>query len=355
MKNLCIIFLILSSFSCSSVPKNSAPDWIYNVHSVFSEEEYLATDLPGTGNSAENARTDAVGKLSQYINSQITSEITSEFSENQKIQNGKIKEQNNSSMISSYINIKSETNLYALETTSPYYDKNQKKWFVCAYINKDKAFAQIKNELDNSRTLFFNAYEKAGIGNDFIERLHLYKIADEYGQEYAQKYAYGLLFTEKVKQEYGNDMNIVFGIPSEVQNLKSKFPIFIKVKNDNKNAILSSVAKVLQDKDFYVVDFESSSSYVANVNVNFQIKEEKDVDENENNLILYSVVPEMPGIITFSLSNQQNQDKYSCSFQIEVEKKASYIKENVLNAVYTETAEKFKTELSKNLTEQFGA
>lgn len=341
--------------SCASAPKEKAPQWVYDVHSVFPENEYLTTDFPGSGKSSDDAKTNAVEKLSQYISSQISSELISELSESQKLSDGKLKEQTSFAAISSYTDIKSETNLYALETTSPYYDKRQKLWYVCAYIEKDKAFVKIQNELNITKKLFYDAYEKAADEKFFIQKLQFYKTAAEYGQKFAEQFEFGLLFTEKVKQEYANDMNTVLGIPSEIQNLKSKFPVFLKVKNDNKNVILSSVAKILQDKDFYVIDFESSSSYVANVSVNLQIKEEKDADENGKKLILYSVVPEMPEIITFSLSNRQNQDKYSCSFQIKIEKKASYIQENVLNAAYTETAEKLKTELSKNLSEQLGA
>lgn len=102
------------------------PEWYPSPRAVYPVEKYLITEVPGSGNSAEAAKTAAVNALAGYVSTQVESALQTAYSAQQTSENGRAVSSKETIDVSRNINVGVAAKLYALKTTDAYYDKRTK-------------------------------------------------------------------------------------------------------------------------------------------------------------------------------------------------------------------------------------
>ena len=129
---LALSIFAISSFefmSCVSNPSATAvpPDWLANYRVVYPASEYIAQR--GSGVSKESAQNDAISKLARYVKTSVSSNMSSFV---QTVTNGTSVEETFKDIDETTVS--SQAELFALETTIPYYNASDKTWYCVAYI-----------------------------------------------------------------------------------------------------------------------------------------------------------------------------------------------------------------------------
>ena len=130
-----MLFILSSVFCFPSVPK-----WIINLEKEFPSEKYIRA--VGEGSSEILAKKSAVAELSSSFSQKITAET---YAHSYKSQKDSVYNSNFS--IEQAITVSTSSDLFIVRYTDVYYDKKEKKYSVCAYINKLEAFDIISQKI----------------------------------------------------------------------------------------------------------------------------------------------------------------------------------------------------------------
>lgn len=327
---LCVAF---SSFAFAKPKKMNKPDWYPAPRAVYSLAEYLVTEVPGSGNSEEQAKNAAVHSLASYVSTQVESKLQTQFTSEQQEENGRLTQNKQTTNVSKDITATTNVKLYALETTDAYYDKATKTWYVCAFINREKAFEMIKSEIDICLNSFYGFYNKAKIEKDVFSSIRQYEMASREGKEFLKKASYASLFNEKqVNETYKNDKKTASEVESVIKNLKVSNPLSVTVQNDTNNAIFAAVSSVFKDLGWSVSD-KPKNPYLVTVTVDDGIVQENK-GENPNGggkMILYT---SSIGNASLSIKDAKNDSVlYTFSASRPQGKISAYTEQKVKNKV----------------------
>lgn len=142
------LLVALSVFSFGLFAKPQVmPDWVQNYRKVYPNSEYLAQR--GSGDSAEKAKTDAIGALSRYFQSSVNASLSTTLSS--VTTNDSIDEK---TVVVDEVNVQSQVEFFGLEYTEPFYVKSEKKWYCLVYMNRDEAWQQYKPQIDIKKNSF---------------------------------------------------------------------------------------------------------------------------------------------------------------------------------------------------------
>lgn len=297
MKKIILFSVIL--FLTSTLCYTAIPKWILDLEKVFPSEKFIRAI--GEGSSITLAKSFALSELSSFFEQTIQTKIyaTKKITQNNFV-------------IEEFSNIQQDflsstnTEIYQVEYSDIYFNKKNKRYYVCAYINKENLWnfilkkidsnilnsniilEEIKNQREPLRKVFY--YNE--INNCYVEFNKLYQIALCIYPNRCDK------FSEKIKM-----------INEEIISLKSlinKITIKLKTTGDKEKFIESKVLQLLSKNGFAI----SSQKGMYQLNV------EIDWNETEFNGV-YSSYPK----INFSVYKNSEIIK---SFEIIFEKCSAY-------------------------------
>lgn len=346
-----VLMIFLPHCLLSKGKKVPRPAWYPSPRAVYPVEKYLVTEVPGSGNSAEAAKTAAVNTLAGYVSTKVESALQTAYSAQQTSENGHIASKETTD-VSRNINVGVAAKLYALETTDAYYDKSSKLWYVCAFIDRAKAFAMIRSEIDAARDKAIGFTSKAAEASDMFEALRIYGAAKSAGKEFLQKAAYGALFDEKrVSAEYASDIRTVSEIDSVTAQLKASNPMYLTVTGGTGNAIFAAVSTSLQEAGF-IVSSKGGCPYNVTVAVdtNIDTADMGKAPESGEQLVLYSSAK---GEMSLVISANGGVAFYTFATESKGGKVSAYTKSRVENKVCAALAETIRKELSQDFERFF--
>ena len=323
--------VLLFSFlfiSCASTPRNnSVPAWLNDWRNVYSDTQYIAQR--GYGNSEETAKTDAVAQIARYFKTSVNANLKTSL---QSITDGE--NINETTSIVNDVNVMSQVELFAVETTDPFYFKKEKKWYCIAYIERDKAWEQYKPTVDNAKTEFYSMMKNAENESDSITKIFLYKKAEDRGNKLLEKLEYARILNSKKEEMYSGDRKTVSRIPSLSVCEKEKCTVFLDVRGDYGNIITACLSNTLSDYGLKIAKNQKDSLYIAGAII----------ENNTEGRDPFSVSPSL------DLKIQNKKGKTVYAVQIKTEKKTlAYTLENAQKKSFPVLAEEMKNKISSEL------
>ncbi len=271
-KILGTFFIISNTIFCTFAKSEPAPDWVLNWQSVYPDSEYVAQK--GIGKKAEQAKNDALANISFYFNSKVSAVRESNYNSLQNTtDNGKKIKVKEVSTLETTRNttVTSQTELYGVEYTEPYYNKKDKTWHCVAFILRKTIWDKNEPALRSARDTFKGFYDKSNESSDRFEKIRYLTMAREHGMDFIDKYSECQFFSEKLTgAAYGTDMQLLSSLSSLIQEQKNKCRVFIDVNKDSGKQVYSAVAQVLSENGFTVTKDRSSSTHTAKCFVNLE-------------------------------------------------------------------------------------
>ena len=314
----------------SPVSTQSYPVWLSSDGRInkdfFSEETYLSQ--LGSGQTAEESRTDAAGALARYFRTTVDSRLATSMvsvSENSNITET-VKIQND-------VSVTSQVELFSLEYTEPFYSKKEKKYWCVAYLKRADAWNSYVSQIESAESVFLNFYQKAVAEPEPFFKLQYYKNAWDEGTVFLEKLEYGLLVTREHEAKFADSREKVLTIPSAMEEERKNMTIEIRIQGDFNGIVENAVAQSFSEVGFSVG--KSFCNYIALVSVS-----PNTVGDNP-----LSVTPSVD--IILSGKNGDSFYSFSCSAE---EETISYTLDTARGKSYPVLAEKIKQSLVEDFT-----
>lgn len=319
MKKLYVLSIVMLCIHSSAFCFLSAPKWITNLNDVFPSEKYIRA--VGEGSSETLAKKVAVAELSTYFDQKVTSEI---FSKSFKSQKESVYSSNSS--IDQNITVSTNSELFAVQYTDVYYNKKEKKYSVCAYINKAEAFDIISQKLFSYEQIFFQKNELLKQENEDFRKILILKDSLENEDEINTLYDFLLSLNSKKAKKF-DDFKLSFNEAKNLlSELKRKTPVSISSSGDYSKQIKYLISEIL-----------TQNGFIISKNADYKIFSITSFDISEQNKII-SCRP------TISVEIEGSQEMVSSCFLVG-EKKSSPNKQTVIKMALSEAEKLLKEKL----------
>ena len=255
--------------ACGSAPKNMGPkipepEWISNKKGVYPDSEYLAQ--LGTGNSEDEAANNSIAQLASYFNTDVKSLVQGDtLIVNNKDDSTYVEKTIKSSVVTS-----TDLELFALETTQPYYLEREGKWYCCAYINRKDAWNQYEPLVRDQKNTFYSIFNLAADEKDPLEKIKISSKAQNNSELFLGcLYRASMFSKQKTDEAFGNDRKLIASIPGLIQKQKNACVMKIKVQGDFGNIVSSQINQIFSDLGFALTENESKAFYIIDGNISY--------------------------------------------------------------------------------------
>ena len=235
-----VIFLLASAFCFSDVPI-----WHINLIEEFPNNKYISYE--GNGKSETEAKQDALAGISAFFSSTIESKT---YANSSKSQNNS--EYNSKSFINRDITVSSYSELFAVYYTQSFYNKTDKNYYVCAYIDREEAFKIISQRLFSQEQNFLRKKELIKSENDDFRKILFLTDALSEENEIKKLYTYSQIVAPEKTVRFNNLINLVDEAKNELGLLKRKNPVSVFSSGDFSEEIKMIISGVLTEKGFVV-------------------------------------------------------------------------------------------------------
>lgn len=219
------------------------PAWLIHTGVYFPKDEYISA--LGTGDSIQASREDAISQLVLYFNSKITVSNTSSLS---------IREMNNfadkDQSASSEVSVFSEAELPTLSFTESYFHQQSGAWYVCAYIDKEKAteisISKVKTGIKNVESALRNLKKSSY----FLQFIGLSKALKDIATLQMAVGVLNVLNYSSAEEMHSKVSMLKSECEEKVQGLKEQMKFSIDIENDFDDTISIALQETLEDKGF---------------------------------------------------------------------------------------------------------
>lgn len=278
-KTFFLVICFLSCFSCFGKrfeKQERIPLWLSQetISEIFPEDLYLARC--GFGTDADEARLKADAELSNYFSSKVRSVIhaNEEYSNSQTSVSDKTETKKK---LIRDIEVSSETELFALSHTEPFFEKKSKRYAVCAYINREKAWAVIEPKITQCAKKIEEIIRDSEQEIEPFSKVLLLNSAVKKFKGFYELYFTTLMLVPKKAASFDS-------VITEIQNatvcrdkISRKIKIFINVHGDETNRVKTKMNEILSQQGFSVMETKKRKAldmeYFAIVDANTQIAE----------------------------------------------------------------------------------
>lgn len=330
------LFIIFAFFSCASTNKKSVkiPDWYIDLHSSFPEEKFIAK--MGEGKSEIESIASAKAELALYFNTNVNKLVESDiYMESQK-NSDKTEKTSSKREVSSKTTISTNLDFFALESTEAYYDKNEKKWFCVAYLDRQKSFDQYFPVVNDKRNLFYSIYNLES--SHPIERMQILQKAKIAGNDFVDDlYNLSMISKPLTEKNFSKDRLLVSNIAGEIEKAKLDCSFLLNVPVDSSKMIYSSLSEILKNLGFNVTNSESNCFYILNAVVDYNRQDEDD-------LIVMN-----PSLVIEIMYNGKTFYVYSADFDKKISYNLSKIEKNVCKEIKEKIELEFQNDFCKNV------
>lgn len=276
MRKINILIIIGFVFSASLFAV--VPEWAVDLDKVFPSENFIKAVCDGC--SVEEAKKKALVEISQYFNQQISTYVTAESEVSNK--NASYSE---NSVLKQRVEILSEIELSFIQFTSAYYDKRNKKYFICGYIDKNIAWNYIIQKLSDIEILFLNCVSKFECERELlIKFLELYK-AEYQMNEYVKTYKIALCIFSERCSEYADFIKQAREKIFLLSKIKNEISVQVNVKNDKNNKIRQAVIEKVSKYGISTVNY--NGLYLIDIEINWNDLINNEIYSSEPNVFIY--------------------------------------------------------------------
>ncbi len=237
--------LVLSAFAFAK-KASKIPAWVLDLQGEFPPKLYIAQ--VARAGKAKVAQSAAVEEISRYISTQVESNLETSLSifsdENSTIKNESIKHT---------AQIVSNTKLFALRTTSPYYDKKSKEWICVAYIKRDEAWTAYKPTVEQAKSEFYEFLNKAK-NSPPLESLVFFEGAAKKGSEFLEALELAAILSPKEQVAYSEDRAAVAKVPVLAKQARRACTVRLCVVGDYEDAVKKALLKAFKDLGLTVTE-----------------------------------------------------------------------------------------------------
>lgn len=260
---LSFIFAFLSFLlvSCASTSVSGLmPAWMTDYRSVYPDTEYIVQR--GRADTEETAKTEAVAQIARYFQTSVSANLKTSI---QSVTSGENVSETTS--IVNDVDVMSQVDLFAVETTDPYYFNKENRWYCVAYIEREKAWNQYKPTVENAKDEFYAMKKNAESEIDPFTKCVLYGKAWKSGKTFLEKLEYARILNLKKESAYSDDRKSVSEIPALIAAEKEKCTVYLSVTGDCGNIISSSLSQTLSKNGFKVAKNQKKTNYTAHAEV----------------------------------------------------------------------------------------
>lgn len=325
-----LITLFLSSLTLSAKPKE--PEWVQNWRTVYPDTEYIAQR--GRADSEQTARTEAVAQIARYFQTSVNANLKTSI---QSVTSGeKVSE---TTTVVNDVDVMSQVELFAVETTDPYFNKKEKKWYCVAFIEREKAWNQYQPTIENAKSEFLSLKKNAEKETEPFTKCSLFGKSLKSGKTFLEKLEYARILNAKKEAAYSDDRKAVSEIPAMIAGEKEKCTVFLEVSGDYGNIISSSLSQTLTKNGFKIAKKQAEANYTAHA----------EIENNANGNDPISVMPSL------DLKIESKGGKTVYAVQVKTEKKTiAYTLENAqkksLPILAEESSKIINAELSEKIS-----
>ena len=261
MKKLPI--LLISLLFHSALCFSAVPNWLVNLEKEFPTEKYIRTT--GEGNSETSAKQAALAELSTYFSASVEYKT---YAHSYKSQNNS--EYSSNSSITQDITVTGSSDLFAIHYTQCYYDKKEKKYSVCAYINKEETFNILSQKLSFYEQDFYQKAKLAKTTNEDFRKIKILNDAISNEAEINKIYKYSQLIDYNKSQKFDDFLLQLNEAKNTLFKLKQNNPVSVFANGDYSEQIKSIISKVLTENGFVI---SKNANYKISANSSFYISE----------------------------------------------------------------------------------
>jgi hypothetical protein len=175
------IFTLLL-YSCATSPKTpplrvqdaeapeAPPLWVRDAEAVYPAETYIAQK--GYGGDRARAELSGLEAISRYFASEVSSTLRMEESYTER--DGAV---SSAAQFDEQIFVQSQTRLFAVRYTTPWYNPQTEVWETLAFIDRGEAWAVYEPRLRDATGAFWSVYQAAEKEQDPLKQYILYTAA----------------------------------------------------------------------------------------------------------------------------------------------------------------------------------
>ena len=243
--------------------KEKMPLWITDFRSVFSDEKFLA--FMGEGKKKAEAKNEALEKLAGYFKTSINAVTNTSLV--LEANDGGAKEKIN---VSENIEVKSSAVLSCVEYSEVYRDKKNRKYYVVAFIEREKAWKLLEGELEaegkNIRNLVQTSVEISE--KDILLAKRFFRNVKKAEKNYLEMLEYASLISPAKSNAYYREINYICETESEIIENLSECSFYVSVEQDWLGFLKRNIFIYLFQKGFQLSDEKSDTNYKVIVTVN---------------------------------------------------------------------------------------
>ena len=321
-KYISIVIMLLCSVFCFS----AVPNWLINLEKEFPTGKYIRAT--GEGDSEISAKQTALAELSAYFSASIESKTYANSSKSQKDS----KYSSNSS-IEQDIAVLTNSEVFAVHYTQSYYNKKQKKYSVCAYIDRAEAFNIISQKMSFYKQYLSQKTKLAKRENEDFRKIMILSDALSIENETNALYEYAVVIDSQKAQNFDNFISQVNETKITLFGLKQKNPVSVFSNGDYSEQIKSIISEILTENGFVI---SRNADYKISSNSSFSISEQI-TEQNE----IFSCKPIVSVLV-------EGKSGTISSSVLSTEKISSYNKQTLTRMAMAKTEDLLRDELIQN-------
>ena len=250
MKKLTVLILML--ILCSAFAFSQNPLWLFDAEKAIPSENYI--HAVGEGNSVSTAKNSALNELNAYFLQTVSSES---FSKQFLTQKDSDFSENADVFIT--VNSTSQNELILVQFTDSFFDKSSRKYYVCAFINRNDAWNVLSRRMNTQILEYKSTYSAAQKeADDFKKILILEKCRKKY-EDFSKLYHSALVIDPKKAAGFDDFIKSVTENLSELNQLKSEISFLLFVEGDRQNGIQNKLEELLSKNGFTVSSSDNST------------------------------------------------------------------------------------------------
>lgn len=290
-----LLFIIVLSLSIIStifaVPKKNKkekiPQWLIadSLSEVFPNSQYIARI--GYGNTVDEALIFAEGEIGKYFEHTVESTMQASQSMKSSTLEGTSEERsfNRRTLVSS------NTKLFAINHTEPYFDKEKKHYSVCVYIDRNEAWKIYEPKVNQKKEAFRVQFDSADEEPDSLKKILRIEKLLPVAEEFIDYLDFAAVIYPQSISSYEKDRNCAALIDEMLITARMDAVMKIEVTGDFENRIKRAVSELFTKENYMLSEREYE--YIIKV----LVEPNKILHPEEDNIVTAN-----PGI-TIAISN----------------------------------------------------
>ena len=229
----------------------------------------------------------------------------------------------------------SENDVTALRHSNVYFDSKRGEYFICAYINRNEAWQNLRPELISSSGSFENYYGLVQKEKESFKKVLTVLRAEKSARQFYNSYFKAHAVCPQKIAEFNSIDKKIQKAETEFLPLKKSFVMYIDSTGDENESVKAKISEIFSLHGFVIAD---KGSYKISVKNKIQITQENEI---------YLSSPESEIFIT----DKNGTALFSCTSR--VNKAAAYTKESAQRISLNKLLNKIEEDLKGFLSGEY--